>query len=154
MAGLQAPALLQVCRQIRNEAARMYFEQTLFQLWIKDCKPGLLYEWVEMARRYIGDSCVDDLLSDGSIDYNTDGADDLDNIIQWCKLVLEGKLPEWDREGDDITYGVASPTVIAGHRLALQMRARPWAEFVAAFEILHSAVKGACEQTLALARYS
>ncbi|GIZ42382.1 hypothetical protein CKM354_000565500 [Cercospora kikuchii] len=151
--GLQVPALLQVCRQIRDEAAQMYFEENFFQLWLMGCSPGLLYQWIEMATRYVGRACVDGKLNNRSIDYNTDDNEDQSNIIEWCKLVRDDKLPEWYCESDDIKIGAACPTVVAGHQLAIQMRSRPWAEFVAAFEILQFAVEGAREQTVALNRY-
>ncbi|PIB03260.1 hypothetical protein CB0940_11681 [Cercospora beticola] len=153
--GLQVPALLQVCHQVRNEAAQMYFEENFFQLWLMGCSPRLLYEWIEMATRYVGRACVDGKLNDRSIDYNTYDNEDPSNIIQWCKLVREGKLPAWDCSPEDIKYGSACPTVVAGQRLAMQMKFRPWAEFVAAFELLHYAVEGTREQimTLNLIRY-
>ncbi|PPJ54776.1 hypothetical protein CBER1_04048 [Cercospora berteroae] len=151
--GLEVPALLQVCRQIRNEAAQMYFKENHIELELVKCNPNLLYHWVKMASRYVGSSCVDGLFAMRSVDYSTEGTEDRNNILQWCRLVRDGELEEWDRDGDVIKYGFASVIVVSGHQLALQMRSRPWEEFVAAFDILYVAVENACEQTLAVNRY-
>lgn len=140
--GLQVPALLQVCRQTRNEAASIYFHCNAFELELENCKPSLLYEWLEMAKRYIGSSDVDRLVEGRWIEYS-DGEEHYLNIIQWCKLVHGDKLPVCPKDYGEVSSGGMSPLVVAGIRLAFKMRDRTWRDFLDTFDILCAAVESA-----------
>ncbi|KAI5358200.1 hypothetical protein Slin15195_G065270 [Septoria linicola] len=138
--GLQLPALLQTCRQIRNEAAPMYFQENTFDLVLNYCSPAFLCEWTGMAMKFVGPSPKDYRSPDCRFDVFS-GDENRSNIIDWCRLVYDNKLPVWDPE--DVGVGAGSPIVAAGHELVMQFHGRRWEDFLRAFEILCCAVERA-----------
>ncbi|KAK5692882.1 hypothetical protein LTR97_010358 [Elasticomyces elasticus] len=83
-AKLKLPALLQVCRQIRNETVGMYYNGNSFVIQTRGCKPGPCASWKQRLQAMGLRNVKTDIAIMLSSEPNWA------NLMQWCKAVHSG----------------------------------------------------------------
>lgn len=105
---LRVPPLLQVCRQVRGEAAGMWFESNRFLHDVKHCDASLLIAW---------DRCCSALgMFNSEHAITIRGYADWNNLMQWCKACCNDGCTFLDDTGNNrlkISSVVSAATKIA-----------------------------------------
>ena len=116
--GFEIPSILQSCRQIRNEAAQLYFKQNRFVLDLQNCNVEFLREWMAMAVRYVGASSTHHKSPACEYTYYC-VSQNRKNILEWCRLVRTDELPVFEPDDDNYAEDEPSALVEGAHHLAV-----------------------------------
>lgn len=104
-----APALLQVCRKIRNEAKSIYFLEQTFRVDVTGFESKYYSAWLHKLG---GDEYYGKMVKGGNLALTTIGSDiRWKPLLVWCQAFYEGSLPGCrviDQEGRSAAEKVAS----------------------------------------------
>jgi hypothetical protein len=136
------PALLHTCRQIRGEAAAVWFKINRFLIYIWELDATLLHEWTEFCsklrpapRKRVYGSAHYPIMRIFSVRDQYKWA----NVVQWCQWVHEGKLEPPPR---DKLSGEEGRLVAGALGIAKNHRGRPWSECEESIACLRLVLKG------------
>ncbi|KAK5699275.1 hypothetical protein LTR17_023368 [Elasticomyces elasticus] len=83
--GMNAPPLLQVCREVRNETVPMWYLGNTFHHTVKQCNGDLFERWVMYCNKHLDrkiSRSINDLVS-------LKGKPNWSTLLKWCKVVCE-----------------------------------------------------------------
>lgn len=115
------PGLLSVCKQIRDEARKLYYSENCFILSIEGYHLQPFIPWYRLLQQLGVDdhlratSCI---ISDGQCRWS--------DLLSWCRAAHNGTMLEARRINDPQYVGLT--TVVAMHRAVEVMSSRPWEE--------------------------
>lgn len=128
---LQQPALLRVCRSVRQEAAKVWYSMNTFFIQVRDCDDTLLSAFTKYSQ-----SMKVKIDVKGEIK----GNENWSNLLIWCRRLYDGESRYLVTEE---MQGRQACVISAAHDIILQQLEldSDWDECEQASENLHSVVR-------------
>ena len=115
---VKQPALLSVCRQVRNEALGFWYIENKFHVRINDYDASLYLAW----RRHL--NALGPKFKAQTIGYKISGDPDWKKLKEWCYAVWSGLPQISDKRGDEDRP--EAEIVDAAHGIAYASRGKTW----------------------------